>query len=328
MNYLILSIILTIILKTYINLADRFNIIDKPNNRSSHSKNTIRGGGIIFPIAALIWFIWSGFHYPMFFAGLSLISLISFWDDISPLSARIRLTVQLTAIFLMFMELGIDLLPWWAWLIILILATGIINAFNFMDGINGITGGYSLSVLSGIWLVNNYQHQFIENEFIYLISISLVIFGFFNFRKKAICFAGDVGSVSIAFILTFILAKLILLTSNPLYILFFSLYGVDTISTIIYRLWKKENIFEAHRKHLYQLVSNELKISQLHVAFVYSTLQLLICAVTFLIIKNDNSGSTNWLFGICSLSLITIIFIGLRFNINKKVDKQKNLNTV
>jgi len=315
-------------LKTYVNLADRFNIIDKPNNRSSHSKNTIRGGGIIFPIAALIWFIWSGFHYPMFFAGLSLISLISFWDDISPLSATIRLTVQLTAIFLIFMELGIYLLPWWAWLIILILATGIINAFNFMDGINGITGGYSLSVLSGIWLVNNYLQEFIANEFIYSIGISLLVFGFYNFRKKAICFAGDVGSVSIAFILTYILAKLILQTNNPIYILFLSIYGIDTISTIIYRLWKKENIFEAHRKHLYQLLSNELKIPQLRVAFVYSALQLLICAVIFLIIKIDNSGSTNWLFGICSLSLIAIIFIGLRLYISKRIDKQKNLNTV
>lgn len=328
MKYIFISIVLFVIIKFYIYLADRFNIIDKPNNRSSHSNVTIRGGGVIFPISALIWFIWSGFHYPLFFAGLSLISLISFRDDVSPLSARIRLTVQLTAIFLMLIEVGIDQFPWWAWVLILILATGIINAFNFMDGINGITGGYSLAVLAGIWLVNNFQEEFIVNEFIYFIGISLVIFGLLNFRRKAICFAGDVGSVSIAFLLTFMLAKLIIQTSNPLYILFLSLYGVDTISTIIYRLWQKENIFEAHRKHLYQLLSNELKIPQVHVAIVYSALQLLICAIIFLIIKNNNSSSTNWLFGICSLSLIAIIFIGLRLNINKKLDKQKNLNTV
>jgi UDP-N-acetylmuramyl pentapeptide phosphotransferase/UDP-N-acetylglucosamine-1-phosphate transferase len=328
MKYIFITIALFIIIKFYIYLADRFNIIDKPNDRSSHSKNTIRGGGIIFPIAALIWFIWSEFQYPLFFAGLSLISLISFVDDISPQSARKRFIVHISSILLMFIELGIDLFPWWAWLIIIIVATGIINAFNFMDGINGITGGYSLAVIAGIWLINNFQEKFIENEFIYLIGISILIFVFFNFRKKAICFAGDVGSVSIAFILTFFLAKLIIQTNNPLYILFLSLYGIDTISTIIYRYWKKENIFEAHRKHLYQLLSNELKISQLLVATVYSSIQLLICAIIFLIIKSNISDSTNWLFGICSLSLITIIFIGLRLFINKKFSKQKNQNTV
>ncbi len=319
MYYIILSVLLFIALSIYIKIADKFNIIDKPNNRSSHSKITVRGGGIIFPVAVLIWFIWYGFHYPMFFAGLVMISLVSFIDDISPLSSKIRLTIQIGSILFLFSELGFYLFPWWAWIIFLIITAGIINAFNFMDGINGITGGYSLSVLSGIWMVNNYQIEFIANEFIYFTAISLVIFGFFNFRRIAICFAGDVGSVSIAFIITFLLSKLIIQTQNPIYIIFLGVYGVDSILTIIYRIWNKENIFDAHRKHLYQLLSNELKIPQLRVATIYLSLQLLICLIIFLLVRNNNSGFTNWTIAISILVTMILIYNFVKYKINLKL---------
>jgi len=319
MKFILISSLLLILIKSYIYLADKYNIIDKPNNRSSHSKITVRGGGIIFPIGAITWFLMSGLQFPMFFIGLIIISFVSFIDDISPLSSRIRIVVQFAAILLLFSELGFHFFPWWAWTILLILTAGIINAFNFMDGINGITVGYSLSVLSGIWMVNNYQVEFIANEFIYFTAISLVIFGFFNFRRIAICFAGDVGSVSIAFIITFLLSKLIIQTQNPLYILFLGVYGVDSILTIIYRIWNKENIFDAHRKHLYQLLSNELKIPQLYVATIYLSLQLLICLIIFLLVRNNNSGFTNWIIAISMLVTMILIYNFVKYKINHKL---------
>lgn len=319
MEYFVLFILLIIFLKLYIQIAKHFNIIDKPNDRSSHDSITIRGGGIIFPIGILIWFIFSGFQYPMFFLGLAIISIISFLDDIAQLSNRLRLSVQLLCMLLILSEIGFELLPWWVWIIIWIVTTGIINAFNFMDGINGITGGYSLSVLSGIWLVNNYQIAFISNELIYYTAISIAIFGFFNFRKKAVFFAGDVGSISIAFILIFMLLKLIIQSGNPLYLLFLSIYGVDSVLTIIYRLWNKENIFEAHRKHLYQLMANEMKISHLLIATGYSVLQFIICLIIYLLLANHPTNSSNLIIGFCLTGILILLFIGVRMQIKHKL---------
>jgi len=87
-------------------------------------------------------------------------------------------------------------------LVALIVCVGIINAYNFMDGINGITGGYSLSVLLPLIYLNT-TDNFISQDYLYVVGMSLLVFCFFNFRKKAKCFAGDVGSISIAFILPF-----------------------------------------------------------------------------------------------------------------------------
>jgi len=166
MNYILLFIYAFAILKFYIYLAKKFNIIDKPNSRSSHSQITVRGGGIIFPIIALTWFIWSGFLYPMFFIGLLILSIVSFFDDIFQLSSRIRFIAQLGAVLLLFSDIGFALFPFWIWILLAILAVGILNSFNFMDGINGITAGYSSSVLIGLWIVNNFQVEFINNELI------------------------------------------------------------------------------------------------------------------------------------------------------------------
>ena len=321
MRYFFLFIVLFIVLKAYIKLAKLYNIVDHPNSRSSHSKITVRGGGIIFPVGAITWFIFSGFQFPIFFLGLILISTISFLDDIKQLSPKIRLTFQLVAISLLLSELGFWQFDWWLWIIVLIIATGTINAFNFMDGINGITGGYSLAVVVCLWMVNTFQVEFISNEFIFFIAISVLVFCLFNFRKKAICFAGDVGAISIAFILIFLLVKLIIQTKNPLYLLFIGIYGVDSIITILYRIWHKENIFEAHRKHIYQLMANELKIPHIPIAAIYSILQLLICLIVFFIIKAF-TWSVGLYLGLGTLGILILLFYVTRLNINKKLNKQ------
>ena len=275
---LIVAISLVIIELVYFRLARHWNIIDNPNERSSHKSATIRGGGVIFPIAVLIFFFASGFSYPWFMSGLVLIAFVSFLDDIKPLSTKIRLGVHLSALLLMFYQLGLFSEPIWLIPFLLILCVGIINAWNFMDGINGITGGYSFIVLGALAWVNQYRIEFIDPQFLAVILIALVIFNFFNFRIKAKCFAGDVGSISIAFIILFALGLLMLNPRDFSWICFLAVYGIDSLLTIFHRILLKENITIPHRKHLYQLLANELKIPHVVVSSLYVALQFLVVA--------------------------------------------------
>lgn len=275
MNYLIVIVLLFIIELIYFKIADKFNIIDKPNERSSHTQITLRGGGVIFYFGALLFFIVSGFQYPYFILGLTLMALISFLDDIFTLSNKIRLLIHLVSVILMFMQIGLFSYSWFIPLIALVLTIGIINAYNFMDGINGITACYSLVVLVLLAIVNQ-RINFIDKNLIYYSIIATLVFGFFNFRQRAKCFAGDVGSVSIAFIIVFLLGQLIMKTGNIIYLLFLTVYGLDAIWTIIRRLIKRENIFKAHRSHLYQYLANENKTDKLIVSAIYGLIQLLI----------------------------------------------------
>lgn len=275
--YVILIAALFAAILAYFKLANRFNIIDKPNERSSHKAITLRGGGIIFYIGSLLWYLCFGYQYPYFFVGLTLIAGVSFVDDVKTLSFRVRLLFHFSAMLLMFYQWGLFVMPWYFLIIALIICTGIINAYNFMDGINGITGGYSLVIMGVLWYINNYMVTFVDNDFIYMILLSLLVFNIFNFRKKAKCFAGDVGSVSIAFIILFLLGKLILITGDFSYIILLVVYGVDSILTIIHRLVLHENISQPHRKHLYQLMANELNVPHVIVSCLYMSVQLLIC---------------------------------------------------
>lgn len=284
MEYIITLVLLVAIIQIYFKLADRFNIIDKPNQRSSHTSITLRGGGIIFYFGALAFFISSGFEYPWFYLGLSLITLISFLDDVLTLSNKLRLSVHLIAMGMLFYQMGLFELPWFWIILAFILFIGITNAYNFMDGINGITGAYSLAVLAGLWMINNYYLVFIENDLIYCTGLSLLVFNFYNFRKKAKCFAGDVGSIAIAFILLFMIGKLLLIAPSLVPVLLLGVYGVDAVLTIIHRLILKENIFQAHRKHLYQILANEAKVPHLIVSATYAIIQMAInCFVLYLL---------------------------------------------
>lgn len=278
MTFTVIFILLLILEIGYFKIADKFNIIDKPNLRSSHSTITLRGGGIIFLIGLWLYATFFGLSYPWFFFGVTLIGLVSFVDDILSLPDSSRLVVQFVSMFLMFYQFGIlNLQDWWMVFIGLIVCVGIINAYNFMDGINGITGGYSLAVLLPLIYLNS-KHVFIDQSFLYVTGLSLLVFCFFNFRKKAKCFAGDVGSISIAFILIFAIGKLILVTEDFSYIIFLAVYGADAVLTICHRIQLHENLGEAHRKHAYQLMANELRIPHIAVSSLYMSIQLIISA--------------------------------------------------
>ena len=273
-----------IIMLLYFKVADRFNIIDKPNHRSAHTEITLRGGGIIFWFAALLYFIQHVQNNYFFFTGITLVSLVSFWDDIQSLSNKIRISIHFLAITLIFYDLSLyNLLPIWGIIIAYILAIGLINAYNFMDGINGITGLYTLVVLGALLYVNTKVQLFTDGSFIKYGMTASLVFLFFNYRKKAKCFAGDVGSIAIAFWIIYLITKLSLITNSIVWLLFLAVYGVDAICTIIHRLYLKQNIFEAHRLHFYQILSNEYRIQHRLVSLYYALVQILISILVIML---------------------------------------------
>jgi len=283
--YIIILVLLFVAELFYFRVADKFNIIDKPNERSSHSRITLRGGGIIFYFGALAYFLSNHWEYPWFMLALTLITFISFVDDIRSTSQGLRLVFHFTAMALMFYQWGLFSLSWWWIIIALIICTGIINAYNFMDGINGITGGYSLVILGALAYINSEITTFVEPALINTVLCAVLVFCFFNFRKKAKCFAGDVGSVSIAFILLFLIGKLIIKAEDFSWIILLSVYGVDSVLTIIHRLMLHENIGLPHRKHMYQLMANELKIPHVGVSLIYMGAQALVILGYFCFVR-------------------------------------------
>lgn len=298
----------------YFKVADHFNIIDKPNERSSHVHPIIRGGGVIFVFGVLLWFFQSGYEWPWFVLAVVIISVISFFDDITSLHPGFRFLFHLTSMLLILYQL------WpWSWPLYLlvtavIVCIGTLNAFNFMDGINGITGVYALITLLTFGYINKYVVAFTDASFITWISVAVVIFLFFNFRKVAMCFAGDVGSVTIALILIFLLLKLIRVTGNFLWPLVFLIYGTDSIITIIYRLRRKENIFKAHRTHLFQYLSNEMKIPHLWVSIIYGAAQAMINIIVIACLN-----SSNHLLAVVVAVLFMIFYFVVRKKVTNKV---------
>lgn len=298
-TYLIIAAILVVAELIYFKIADKCNIIDKPNERSSHTKVVLRGGGIIFTIGLWIWSAFYGFQYPWLLAAVTLAAGISFVDDIHSLPDSVRLVAQFAAMGLLLTQLVLDngqmSLPWWGWALagiaVLIVMVGATNIYNFMDGINGITAGYSLAVLIPMFLLNRMSDVtglFVDGSLIVVTIMSVLVFSFFNFRpkNKAKCFAGDVGSVGIAFILLFLIGCLVMKTGDVTWLVFLLVYGIDGCCTILHRIMLHENLGEAHRKHAYQLMANELKMGHVTVSLIYFGLQMVISLVMVYLVPN------------------------------------------
>jgi UDP-N-acetylmuramyl pentapeptide phosphotransferase/UDP-N-acetylglucosamine-1-phosphate transferase len=272
-----------IVLLLYFRLADYFNIIDKPNQRSSHTQPTIRGGGVIFLLG--VWLCFVLYQLPVSVAiGVSIAGIVGFWDDISPLTQLPRILAHLTGLGLVMYGLEIFTLPIWAIFTIVLFFTAWVNAFNFMDGINGISGMYAIAVLATFYMV---PEMHIHQPSIILMIAVILVFGFFNFRTKARTFAGDIGSISLAFILGYFMLDLIVTTGKPQYILFFLVYALDAAFTIFFRLLKRENIFQPHRTHLYQYLANEYAWNHLTVSSIYASVQLIFNLILIYGFTND-----------------------------------------
>ena len=307
--YFIIFILLFVAELLYFRIADKCNIIDKPNERSSHSTIVLRGGGIIFLICIWIWSVVFGFQYPWFLAGLTLVAGVSFVDDIYSLPDSVRLVAQFAAAAMAFYQLGIlHWSMWWIILLALIVYVGATNVINFMDGINGITTGYSLAVLVPLALVNM-DGVFVEQSLIISTILSSLVFCIFNFcpKGKAKCFAGDVGSIGIAFIILFLLGNVMIKTTDITWLIFLLVYGVDGCLTIVHRIMLHENLGEAHRKHAYQIMANELKVGHVKVALLYTVMQLVI-SLGFIYLC-PNTMFAHWMYLIGTLVVLAISYI-------------------
>lgn len=316
--FFVVALILLVAELVYFRIALRYNIVDKPNDRSSHVSHAIRGGGIIFIIAILIWFYMNEFLWPWFLLGACAIAVISFMDDVISLNPFIRFLVQLVGVSLLFLQIGLAAWPVYLVLMAVITCIGTLNAFNFMDGINGITGIYALVSLASFGYVQLTQIPFSNASLMLIMSIAVLIFLFFNFRKRAVCFAGDVGSITIAFVLIFLLLQLIHFTNNFLWPLFFLVYGTDSIVTILYRIKRGENIFKPHRTHLYQYLSNELNWSHRIVSLVYGGTQLVINWIICYAIPRLNYHQPLAVF-----LLFIIIYLAIRTAVERRISKLK-----
>ena len=333
-TYGIIAVLLVVAELGYFKVADHFNIIDKPNERSSHKSIVLRGGGIIFSISLVIWMIWQMVNgewdavngYLPFVAGVFLAAGISFWDDVKSLPDSVRLVIQFAAmamVLLGFMAhdswfMGLDL---WAKAIVviiaLIVAVGGTNVFNFMDGINGITAGYSLAMLipllavNGSWSMVNGSicEPFLEQSLLIVVGLAVLVFSWFNFRPrgKAKCFAGDVGSIGMALILVFCLGRLMMATGDVTWIAFFMIYGVDGMMTIFHRIMLHENLGQAHRKHAYQIMANELGMSHVVVSLIYMGLQLAISLVMIYLIPNTIVA--HWIYLVSVAAVFAIAYV-------------------
>ena len=327
-TYIIIFVLLLVAELVYFRIADKCNIIDKPNQRSSHSTIVLRGGGIIFLIGAWVWSLFFGFDYPWFLAGLTLVAGVSFVDDIRSLPDSVRLVAQFAAAAMAFYQL--DILHWEMWwivLVALVVYVGATNVINFMDGINGITAGYALAVLVPLGLLNTNYHElamnlatnyssvfssdgvFVDQSLIVAAIIAAVVFCIFNFRPKgkAKCFAGDVGSIGIAFIMLFLLGNVIIKTEDITWLIFLLVYGVDGCLTIVHRIMLHENLGEAHRKHAYQIMANELKIGHVKVTLLYMAMQLAV-SLGFVYLC-PNTALCHWMYLIGALAVLAVAYV-------------------
>ncbi|WP_457617698.1 MraY family glycosyltransferase [Lutibacter sp.] len=278
MEYFLIIGILMISAVLYLKVAQKFKIVDNPNDRSSHTLPTIRGGGILFFIAVLLFFVMSKYQYPYVTIGISIIALVSFMDDIKTLSAKIRLPFQFIAIALVLFQVGIFQQPWFLVSLLTIVGVAFINMYNFMDGINGITGLYSLAVLSAFAVLNTIENV-VATNLIWYAMLAVVVFGYYNFRKKARMFAGDIGSITMAMLVFFVGLKLMVQLEAPIILITVAVYGVDSGLTILYRIYLKESIVQAHRHHIYQKLVDKAQWSHLKASGVYALVQSLLSVV-------------------------------------------------
>ena len=320
--YIIIFILLLALELIYFKVANYYNIIDRPNERSSHSTIVLRGGGIIFSISILVWFVWQiiltpGFSYQEylpFLCGLLMICGISFWDDIHSLPDSVRMAVQIISTLLMFWSVGLYVaFDSWAWMVVvaaiaLFFCVGATNIINFMDGINGITAAYGFAMLLPMLLINR-SLGFIDESYLIVAIIGIIVFSLFNFRPKgkAKCFAGDVGSIGIAFIILFALGRLMLATKDITWIVFFLVYGIDGSLTIFHRIMLHENLGQAHRKHAYQLMANELKMSHVVVSLLYMAIQLVV-SLGFIYLC-PNTTLAHWIYLVAAGIVLAIAYV-------------------
>ena len=314
--YILITVVLIIGLIVYLKIAEKWSIIDQPNSRSSHLVVTKRGGGIIYLIALVIYMISSNFNMPSIIICGLLLGIMGFIDDIKNLDFKIKLIFQCLTIGYFLSTGSYNGLEWNLLILMFFLIISSINILNFMDGINGLTILYSLSFLISFYIINAHIIAFTDSNFLLIVILSNLIIGYFNIRKKAVCFLGDVGAITMGFIYAVLTITLIVKTNSLSPLILFLVYFLDSGWTIVERLLAKENIFHPHRKHLYQLLVNEYKLSHLLVASIYFSIQALINITWLLNYEKDLSS----IILISIFGVFSVIYLLTKKILNKKLD--------
>lgn len=254
----------------YCYLARKYKIYDQPNHRSSHLQPTIRGAGIVIALAISFTL---GYYQQAWLSvgGLVVLGICSYWDDLQNLPVALRLGIQTLAIALvMYSQTN---LPWASMLGYILAGVFLLNTYNFMDGINGMMGSYSLLTLLCCWYINAFITQVVSPDLFHPVVAALLVFLGYNFRKKALCFAGDIGSISMGFLVVFILLKFIQIV-NSYFIFFAGIFLLDTTATLIQRCYQGQALWQAHRWHLYQKLLDVYKIHPLWISTWYVLAQM------------------------------------------------------
>lgn len=292
--YLIAPVLFVFYAFLYLKAAKRFKIYDHPVGRSSHLNQTKTGFGLFVLFGLMVYCIFFPYTLKSFFIiGLIMMGTISFIDDIVFVKHFIRLIFQIFALTLMAIELPYDYISTEKLPVIIacvIFGIGVLNAFNFMDGINGMLGLNSLVILLSFWWLNSHsvdmqgsKIEFANPNFIYTMIIGVLTFLFLNFRNKAKVFAGDAGSIGLAFVIFYLMMSLIFKTGNYAYLLLFGVVGMDAGLTVIYKLILKENIFVPHRDFLFKKLVHVGKEKHLKISAIYALLQAIISIIIILL---------------------------------------------
>ena len=314
--YILITAVLIIGIIIYLKMAEKWSIIDQPNSRSSHLVVTKRGGGIIYLIALVIYMISSNFNMPSIIICGLLLGIMGFIDDNKNLDFKIKLIFQCLTIGYFLSTGSYNGLEWYLLILMFFLIISSINILNFMDGINGLTILYSLSFLISFYIINAHIIAFTDSNFLLIVILSNLIIGYFNIRKKAVCFLGDVGAITMGFIYAVLTITLMIKTNSLSPLILFLVYFLDSGWTIVERLLAKENIFHPHRKHLYQLLVNEYKLSHLLVASIYFSIQALINITWLLNYEKDLSP----IILISIFGIFSVVYLLTKKIINKKLD--------
>lgn len=299
----------------FMRIAHRFGFHDHPNGRSSHRQPTVTGMGIILVLAFIIYLVFQPTKLSgSFVLGFFLLTIISFIDDLYFLKHSFRLFFQIFSVAIMVYQLpfestGAERIA--LGLAAIVFGVGVLNAYNFMDGINGMLTLHCLLVLGCMIYLNEtltdkqgHHIRFADTHFLLSIIIPMAIFGFFNIRIRALAFIGDVGSIGVAFMILYLMYHLLLVSGNYTYLLLFSIFGADAGLTVCYKLILRENIFVPHRDFIFKKLVHLAKQPHLKVSVYYFLAQLLINVCIIFLFPQAPKLSTQ-------LSILFIVVVGL-----------------
>ena len=315
--YLTIFLLLSVGMFIYLKIAEKWSIVDQPNLRSSHQITTKRGAGILYLLAFVIYLIVSPNNNLTLILSVLILGGVGFIDDLKNLNFKIKLAIQLIVIISYLIVQDYLSLDWYYTILILVFLIASINIFNFMDGINGLTILYSLSFLMSFYYINTEFTSFINPNMLLVMIICNVIIGFLNIRTKAVCFIGDVGSICMGFLYATLALILMIKTNSFAPLVLIMVYAVDAGWTIMERLSLKENIFLPHRRHLYQILVNELRFSHILISISYFTIQMLLNMVWLLNYENENSG----IFLSTTFIILSICYLTIKKAVLKKLEK-------